>query len=103
MHEGPAPGGPGLADAVAGQITHDINHYFQFVTNAYQQYLGRQPDAAGLAGWVSRMQAGLRLRPKRRRREESHCHLPESHCHTGKVTLSMQVPSSVSVYDKARE
>jgi hypothetical protein len=30
-----------------------------FVTQAYQQYLGRTPDQAGLAAWVSAMQNGL--------------------------------------------
>jgi VCBS repeat-containing protein len=50
---------PGNLTAAAGQITHALDHYRQFVTNGYQQYLGRPPDAAGLAGWVSKMQAGL--------------------------------------------
>ena len=50
---------PANLAAVAGQITHSIDHYRQFVTNAYQQYLGRNPDESGLGAWVSKMQAGL--------------------------------------------
>jgi hypothetical protein len=50
---------PGNLTAAAGQITHALDHYRQFVTNGYQQYLGRPPDAAGLSAWVGKMQAGL--------------------------------------------
>ena len=46
---------PANLAAVAGQITHSIDHYRQFVTNAYQQYLGRNPDESGLGAWVTRM------------------------------------------------
>jgi hypothetical protein len=44
---------------MAGQITHSAEHFAQFITTAYQKYLGRTPDDAGLAFWVSLMQAGL--------------------------------------------
>src|SRR5207253_7432285 len=45
--------------AVANLITHATDHYRQFVTNAYQTYLGRAPDLASLNSWVSAMQHGL--------------------------------------------
>jgi hypothetical protein len=44
---------------VANQITHSAQQYALFVLNAYQQYLGRTPDQAGLNGWVTQMQNGL--------------------------------------------
>ena len=45
--------------AVANLITHGVDHYFQFVTSAYQAYLGRAPDPNGLDSWVRAMQKGL--------------------------------------------
>jgi hypothetical protein len=44
---------------VASAITHSAEYYTDFVTHAYQAYLGRSPEAAGLAGWVAAMQNGL--------------------------------------------
>jgi hypothetical protein len=46
-----------LQDA-ARLFAHSAEHYTEFVIHAYQQYLKRVPDAAGLAAWVSGMQAG---------------------------------------------
>jgi hypothetical protein len=43
----------------ARAFSHSLEHYTQFVTNAYAQFLKRVPDAPGLAAWVSGMQAGL--------------------------------------------
>jgi hypothetical protein len=43
---------------VAGALTHSAEYYTNFVTAAYSRYLGRSPDAAGLAGWVGAMQNG---------------------------------------------
>jgi V8-like Glu-specific endopeptidase len=50
---------PGNLAWAAAAFAHSTEHYTQFVTQAYQQYLGRAPDAAGLAGWVQAMQNGL--------------------------------------------
>jgi hypothetical protein len=44
---------------VANQITHSVQWYQLFVTNAYEQYLGRAPDQAGLNSWVTHMENGL--------------------------------------------
>jgi hypothetical protein len=49
---------PANLGAAANGITHSKDHYTQFVTNAYHTYLGRSPDATGLAGWVNAMQTG---------------------------------------------
>jgi hypothetical protein len=54
----PVPLPPHLVD-VARALTHSAEHYRQFITSAYQTYLGRQPEAAGLAGWLWAMQNGL--------------------------------------------
>ncbi len=45
--------------AVANILTHSDEYYANFVTAAYQRYLGRLPDAPGLAGWVNGMRHGL--------------------------------------------
>src|SRR5262249_25085304 len=50
---------PANVTAVANQITHSVDHYAQFVSNAYETYLGRTPDSNGLNGWVKAMQNGL--------------------------------------------
>jgi len=56
----PNPGnGPTAWLTVANGLTHSAEYYSNFVTAAYQQYLGRQPDANGLAYWVNQMQQGL--------------------------------------------
>jgi hypothetical protein len=44
---------------VARALTHSAEHYRQFITAAYQTYLGRTPDAPGLASWLWAMQNGL--------------------------------------------
>jgi hypothetical protein len=44
---------------VASALTHSNEYYARFVTDAYQRYLKRDPDAAGLASWVSELQSGL--------------------------------------------
>ncbi|HEV3444612.1 MAG TPA: DUF4214 domain-containing protein, partial [Gemmataceae bacterium] len=50
---------PSYLPALAGTLTHSAEYYSGVVTAAYQRYLGRGPDAAGLAGWVMQMQQGL--------------------------------------------
>jgi hypothetical protein len=40
-------------------FTHSAEYYQRFVTNAYQHYLGRSPDAGGLAAWVNALVGGL--------------------------------------------
>src|SRR5207245_1131524 len=50
---------PAQLGATANGITHSTEHYKQFVTNAYQIYLGRAPDPASLNSWVAAMQHGL--------------------------------------------
>ncbi len=42
--------------AAAGSLTHSAEHYTRFVTDAYQQYMGRVPDTNGLASWVDQLQ-----------------------------------------------
>jgi hypothetical protein len=37
-------------------FSHSAEHYTQLVTDAYQQYMGRAPDGAGLANWVDQLQ-----------------------------------------------
>ncbi len=44
---------------VARALTHSAESYGYFITQAYQRYLDRTPDQAGLQGWIARMQAGL--------------------------------------------
>jgi hypothetical protein len=45
--------------SAAGKIfTHSREHYTDFVTKAYQKYLGRGPDQAGLDAWVALMLNG---------------------------------------------
>jgi hypothetical protein len=46
-----------LVDA-AGAFAHSTEHYTQFVVGAYQRYLKRGPDPAGLDFWVRNMLAG---------------------------------------------
>jgi hypothetical protein len=56
LHPGPPPAH--LLD-VAKALTTSAEYYTNVITAAYQRYLGRAPDAAGLASWVSQMQQGL--------------------------------------------
>jgi hypothetical protein len=44
---------------VAHVLAHSEEHYRDFVTKAYQHYLGRAPESAGLTAWVSAMQNGV--------------------------------------------
>ncbi len=46
-------------ELVANALTHSAEFYTNFINGAYNRYLGRTPDAAGLAYWVDRMQHGL--------------------------------------------
>src|SRR5205807_7662369 len=50
---------PSFLPAVAATLTTSAEYYTGIVTAAYQRYLGRLPDSAGLAGWVTQMQHGL--------------------------------------------
>jgi hypothetical protein len=56
---GPADPQPSNPGPVGYAFTHSTEFYTNFVTAAYRRYLGRVPDAAGLAGWVTAMQNGL--------------------------------------------
>ncbi len=53
------PVAPTWLAAVTGALTHSDESYGQFVTAAYQTYLGRLPGGAELGGWVSAMRGGL--------------------------------------------
>jgi hypothetical protein len=44
---------------VSGGLTHSAEYYSNFVTAAYQRYLGRTPAPSEVAGWVGVMQSGL--------------------------------------------
>jgi hypothetical protein len=46
---------PANLPTVANNLTHSDEAYGRFVTNAYEEYLGRAPSAAEVAGWVSHM------------------------------------------------
>jgi hypothetical protein len=50
---------PSWLHPVANDLTHSAEYYTKFITAAYQTYLGRSPDAGGLASWLSQMQNGL--------------------------------------------
>jgi hypothetical protein len=50
---------PSFLPAVANTLTHSAEYYTGIVTAAYQRYLGRTPDSAGLASWVGQMQQGV--------------------------------------------
>jgi hypothetical protein len=51
--------GPNNVLAVAHSLTHSSEYYADFVTAAYQRYLGRMPVASEVNGWVASMQRGL--------------------------------------------
>ncbi|QVL30723.1 DUF4214 domain-containing protein [Telmatocola sphagniphila] len=40
-------------------LVQSAEYYSNFITAAYQKYLGRSPDKSGLANWISQMQHGL--------------------------------------------
>ncbi|HEV8058850.1 MAG TPA: DUF4214 domain-containing protein [Gemmataceae bacterium] len=50
---------PTLLGTVAQQLVQSAEYYSDFVTTAYQNYLGRTPDSSGLNYWVTQMQSGL--------------------------------------------
>jgi hypothetical protein len=50
---------PANLAAVATGFTHSAEDYTNFINAAYQRYLGRAPDAGGLAFWLYGMQQGL--------------------------------------------
>jgi hypothetical protein len=52
-------GVPANLTTVAETLTQSQESYAYFVTQAYQHFLGRTPDASGLDYWVGRMQGGL--------------------------------------------
>jgi hypothetical protein len=45
--------------AVADMLTHSPEYYALVVDHAYASYLGRSPDAGGLAYWVRKLEQGL--------------------------------------------
>ncbi len=53
--------GSGLTarQTVAVGLTQSAEYYSTFIVGAYNKYLGRGPDAGGLAYWVKLMQGGL--------------------------------------------
>jgi streptogramin lyase len=44
---------------VASDLTHSAEYYTGVISRAYQRYLGRLPDDAGLQSWLTQMQHGL--------------------------------------------
>jgi len=54
-----APGLPSNLGGVAHALTHSAEYFANFIKNAYGTYLGRAPDAQGLAWWTGRMQGGV--------------------------------------------
>jgi fibronectin type 3 domain-containing protein len=50
---------PAKLGAAAVAFTHSREYYANFITAAYQQYLGRGPDNFGLKNWIAAMQSGL--------------------------------------------
>jgi hypothetical protein len=59
LHVARAGPPPASLDAVADALTHSAEYYSSIIENAYQHFLGRAADAAGLANWVTAMQNGL--------------------------------------------
>jgi hypothetical protein len=50
---------PARLGEVANALTHCFEYYANLVNAAYQKYLGRAPETAGLSGWVYVLQHGL--------------------------------------------
>jgi hypothetical protein len=50
---------PKWVPAAASDLTHSDEYYTQVIIRAYQHYLGRTPDALGLAYWLDQMKKGL--------------------------------------------
>ena len=44
---------------MANALTHSYEAYYNFVVNAYQQYLDRSPSLTEVNGWITDMQNGL--------------------------------------------
>src|SRR5262249_21919682 len=44
--------------ATANSYSHSDEQYTNFITRAYNTYLGRGPDPVGLAGWLGLMRTG---------------------------------------------
>src|SRR5438105_4597779 len=59
LHVARAGAEPSFLPAVANTLTHSAEYFAGIVKAAYQRYLGRSPDSAGLASWVAQMQQGL--------------------------------------------
>jgi hypothetical protein len=55
----PALPPPSTLGQVAATLTHGLEHYQDFVTNAYKSYLGRTPAPVEVNGWAALMQKGL--------------------------------------------
>ena len=53
-----APGLPTNIGAVAESLAHGVDYDTSFITTAYQAYLGRPVDVAGLNYWITQMQLG---------------------------------------------
>jgi RHS repeat-associated protein len=50
---------PANLDTVTSGLIHNAEYFGRLVTAVYQRYLGRAPDAAGVAFWVTAMQNGM--------------------------------------------
>jgi hypothetical protein len=59
LHIARKGGPPTWIPTAASALTHSAEYYTQVIIAAYQHYLGRTPDAAGLAYWLGQMQNGL--------------------------------------------
>src|SRR5262249_38895323 len=56
----PNPGGvPQNLIQAAQALSHSREYYSNFVTAAYNRFLGRQPEPTGLTNWIGAMQQGL--------------------------------------------
>ncbi|HXT59411.1 MAG TPA: DUF4214 domain-containing protein [Pirellulales bacterium] len=53
------PGAPANLGGVAISLTNGPDYFATFVAQAYAKYVGRSPDAQGLAYWIGQMQLGL--------------------------------------------
>jgi hypothetical protein len=52
---------PSYLAALAGTLTTSVEHDSDIVIADYQRYLGRLPDSAGLASWVTQLEHGLAI------------------------------------------
>jgi hypothetical protein len=51
--------GPASIRDVANALTHSDEYYADFITGAYQKYLGRTPEASEVNAWVADMKNGV--------------------------------------------